>query len=309
MKNFPYPCIASLSFVLTAFSSSAMFASSMANAAPATARVAATATGSPAKPEPVVLGEYAIKPEATGALVTIDQVIQNMSAKSEAIPIDPRYDWCYQPSITMHAPRGDAIPSWWTGNRPEWTYDVLSWFVAMEAQGNKATNTRVQVANLRMYILSESTRKWTRVDIATAPDVELWTYPFDPVGGDGGKRIESSGGISVKPKYPNFHHGYGHGKSITPWDVRATFVAMDFRLVRDNPYKPDDRAYAKYVINTGGDYWPGKGIDWSLGYAPGMAAGRMMLATPSWRAATMLVPNKNYGSTFEDLRNNPPPLL
>jgi hypothetical protein len=241
--------------------------------------------------------------------LTIDQVITDMSSNSEAMVIDPRYDWQSHPNITMYAPRGDAIPSWWTGNRPTWTYDVLTWFTAFEAQGNAATNTRVQIANLRFYYLSQSTRTWKQYDMKAAPAVDLWQYPFTWASSNSGVRNESSGGISVKPKYPNFHHGYGNPITINPQDVRAIFVAMEYRLVVDDPSKPDDRASAKYVVDSGGDYYPGNGQgDWSLGYAPGMGNGRMVLATKDWRTATLLVPNSYYGATMAEMKTNPPPL-
>lgn len=247
-------------------------------------------------------------PSPAGGL-TIAQVISDMSSPSEVIPIDPRFDWQHKPGIGMYAPRGDAIPSWWTGNRPEWCYSELSWFVAQEGQGNKATNSRVQLKDLRVFIQSQSTRKWSLLDSAAKPYTEMWKYPFAYVGPNGGARTESTGGISIKPRYPEFQHGYGNPKGITPQDVRAVFVAMDFRLTVDDPSKPDDRASARYVVDTGADYWPGNGqATWSLGYAPGVGNGRMMLATNNWRTATLLVPNKNYGSTYEDIRNNPPPL-
>lgn len=222
--------------------------------------------------------------------------------------IDPRYGWQHKPAVTMYAPRGDAIPSWWTGNRPTWTHILQSWFVAYEAQGNAATNSRIQMKDLRIYVLSESTRKWTQVDRKMAPNVDLWRYPFAFASGDGGERLESTGGYSIKPTYPNFHHGYGNKVAIAPQDVRAVFAAMDFRLVVDDPSRSDDRANAKYVVDTGGDYYPGNGEEWSLGYAPGIGNGRMLLATPDWRTATLIVPNPNYGSKMEEMRTNPPPM-
>jgi len=231
-----------------------------------------------------------------------------MSSKSEAIAIDPRYDWQYQPAIVMAAPRGDAIPSWWTGNRPTWTYDMLTWFTTQEAQGNAASNTRVQVANLRVYVLSQATRTWKQFDSKAAPYSEMWSYPFSYAGA-GSVRNESSGGVSVKPAYPEFYHGYGNPITIDPTDVRAVYVSMDFRLAVDNTSKPDDRASAKYVVNAGADYWPGNGqATWSLGYAPGIGIGRTLLATNNWRTATLLVPNPNYGSSMDEIRKNPPPL-
>jgi hypothetical protein len=233
-----------------------------------------------------------------------------MSSPSEALVISPRYDWQYNPKITMYAPRGDAIPSWWTGNRPTWTSGVLSWFTAFEAQGNKATNSRVEIKDLRFYVLSEATRTWSQVDISQAPDLNLWTYPFNyvaPASGSG-ERKESDGGISIKPKYPNFMHGWGNTKTINPQDVRAVLATVDFRLTVDDASKADDRSVAKYVVDVGADYYPDAKTGWSLGYAPGVGNGRMLLATPNWRTATLLVPNKNYGSTLDEMRTNPPPI-
>jgi hypothetical protein len=246
----------------------------------------------------------------TVSTAAIDQVINDMSQPSEALVIDPRFSWQYNPAVTMHAPRGDAIPSWWTGNRPTWTSAVLSWFTAFEAQGNTATNTRVQLKNLRFYILSESTRTWSQVDVSDKPGLALWKYPFTYAASESasGVRSETSGGISVKPKYPNFHHGWGNAKSINPQDVRAAFATIDFRLAVDDTTKADDRAKAKYVVDVGADYYPDMNLKWSLDYAPGVGNGRMLLATSNWRSATLLVPNTNYSSTMTEMRTNPPPL-
>ena len=248
--------------------------------------------------------------QTTGSSAQIDQVINDMSLPSEALVIDPRYSWQHSPQVTMHAPRGDAIPSWWGGNRPTWTNAELSWFTAFEAQGNTAKNTRLQIKNLRFYVLSQATRQWSLIDATEAPETTLWSYPFNYVTGmsGAGVRTETSGGVSMKPKYPNFHHGWGHAKAINAPDVRAIFATVDFRLTLDNPNGVDDRASARYVVDSGADYYPDMSLQWSLGYAPGVGNGRMLLATNNWRSATLLVPNKNYGSTMAEMRSNPPPM-
>ncbi|HBZ06420.1 MULTISPECIES: hypothetical protein [Massilia] len=249
--------------------------------------------------------------QAATPAYTIDTVIKDMSLANEAIPINPTYDWQYRPNMIQYEPSGASLPTWWTGNRPDWCYEALTWYTAFEAQGNKATNSRVEVRNLRMYVLSSKTGRWTRTNSVVAPYTDLWTYPFNYVGDMriSGARKEADGGYAIKPKYPNFHHGYGTSYTLSdPRDVRAVFVAMDFRLVVDNPKKADDRAKARYVVNAGADYYPGKGQDWSLGYAPGIGSGRYVLATNSWRTATLLVPNKNLGASMTEMRNNPPPL-
>lgn len=242
--------------------------------------------------------------------MTIGDVIKDMSSSSEALVISPKFDFQRMPQIIQHSPSGKSLPAWWTGLRPEWCYRILSWHTVYEAEGNAAVNTRVQIARLRTYILSNATKKWTLIDNAAAPATELWKYPYVYVGQPAGTfRAASDGGISVKPVYPNFHHGYGSIKDVpNPQDVRAVFVAMDFRLIVDDPNKPDDRSKARYVVDAGADYYPGKGLSWGTGYAPGVGSGRYLLAKPTWRTATLLVPNKDLGANFDEMKKNPPPL-
>jgi hypothetical protein len=259
----------------------------------------------------VIFSAAAVLTAFSAQATSIDEVINNMSpqAVSEAQVIDPRYEWQQHPMVITPAPRGDAIPKWWKGNRPEWTNTIISWFQVFEAQGNGATNTRVEVKNIRVLTLSEATKTWAQVDALGAPDVDLWQYPFSYSSTKSGKRSEATGGISLKPAYPYFHHGYGKTRSIAAPDLRAVYVSMQFRLVVEDPSKPDDRANAKYLVNVGADYHPGKGqSDWSLGYAPGVGQGRLMLANNEWRTATMLVPNTRNGSSLEEMRTNPPPV-
>jgi hypothetical protein len=256
-------------------------------------------------------GVLAVVGNASAGELTIDTVIRDMSLPSEAPVIDPKYDWQRKPRITQYAPSGTILPSWWSGMRPQWCYKVLSWYTAYEAQGNAATNTRVQLRHLRIYVLSNRTRRWGLVDAVNRPHTDLWRYPFNYAGGTyvSGARQEAGGGHSVKPYYPNFHHGYGKVRSIEhPSDVRAVFIAMDFRLVVDDPEKADDRTTARYVIDVGADYYPGEGMSWGMDYAPGVGNGRYLLATKQWRTASLLVPNKRLNATFAEIRTNPPPL-
>ncbi|WP_413575416.1 RICIN domain-containing protein [Bdellovibrio sp. HCB290] len=253
-------------------------------------------------PSPSPSPEPTRSPSSDG-YITLDKLFSDMTTASEAIPINPVYEWQYGPKVTMVAPRGDAIPSWFPYNKPTWLYDAISWFVLQEAQGNKAVNSRVEISGLRMYFLSESSRKWVRMDYVAAPYTETWQYPFDIASPSG------NAGNLLRPVYPKFYHGYGKNLAINPQDVRATFIAVDFRLVVIDPSKPDDRAVAKYVVDVGGDYWPGNGAGHgSWPYAPGMGNSRFLLATPNWNTSALIVPNTFLGASMEELRKNPPPL-
>lgn len=243
--------------------------------------------------------------------VLIERAINDMQQPSEALVIDPQFPWQRRPQITMHAPRGDAIPAWWRGNRPLWTHAVIPWFTAFEAQGNAARNTRIQVKDLRFFILSNQTRKWRQVTWQARPEITLWQYPFSAAGQACGTtlRHETGGGVSVLPAYPLFLHGWGPARTIAPADVAATFTAMEFRLIVDDPRKRDDRHLARYVVDVGADYYPDQSLRWSLDFAPGIGNGRMLLAQRAWRTATLLVPNRDHGMTLAALRRYPPPRL
>jgi hypothetical protein len=271
------------------------------------------------------------------ASATIDQAITDMQSSSQAVPSSnygsSTYNWYYNPGITQFGPFGSTpyLASWWSGNRPTTTSSILSWFVVMEGQGNTATNTRVEIANLRVYILQNSTRKWLPVDVESVPaGIGRWSMPgFTSQGTEYDVHNESDGGVSVKPQAPYFQHGWGKtvtlgtgslpaaGDPSTGGEVRAAIVAMDYRLVVDNPNLADDRANAVYTLDVGADYYPTNAESsngWGVGYAPGMGNGRMLKPTNDWQTATLLVPNwvamnapQNSWSTVKpEFDSNPP---
>jgi hypothetical protein len=266
----------------------------------------------------VLAGGVLAAPALFAQTPTIDTVIADMTADNEAIPIKPVYNWQYKPQTVMHSPAASSVPTWFTYAKPDWCKSILSWYTAFEAggaggdeaTGNQATNSRIQVRNLQVHVLSNATRQWTRVNHVAAPWTDLWKYPFayaaDMYSAAADVKTASTGGYTIKPNYPTFHHGYGTGYALPdPQDVRAVYAQIEFRLVVENPALPDDRANARYVVNVGADYWPGQG-GYSWPYAPGIASGRYLLATNEWRTATMLVPNKDLGATYNEMRSNLP---
>ncbi|WP_413578143.1 hypothetical protein ACLVWU_06330 [Bdellovibrio sp. HCB290] len=240
---------------------------------------------------------------------TMAAIVAGQTATShEAVIPDIQYEWQRKPGIIMQSPSGADIPSWFEHSKPEWCYILNSWLQVFEAEGNTAKNTRVQYRNMKIYVLSQATRKWSLLKNDVSPYTDTWKYPFT-FASSNGTRVESSGGLSFKPKYPLFAHGYGTHSTIVPQDIRAVFVSMDTRLVLENASGADDRNVAKYLVNVGADYWPNaQAVNTSWSYAPGVGQGRFILATPDWRKAVMVVPNGRYGSNMQEMIDNPPPL-
>ncbi|WP_413290661.1 hypothetical protein [Bdellovibrio sp. HCB337] len=251
---------------------------------------------------PAVTATPASSPTVTIANPAIATIVASQTATSHEAKIPSiRYDWQKYPVIIMQSPSGADIPSWFEFSKPEWCYTLNSWLQVFEAEGNTAKNTRVQFRNLKIFVLSESTRKWSLVKSDVSPYTDSWQYPF-AFSADGGTRVESSGGLSFKPKYPVFAHGYGTQTTIVPQDVRAVFVSMETKLVLENASGTDDRSSAKYLVNVGADYWPNaQAVNKTWSYAPGIGQGRFILATQDWRKATMIVPNGRYGSTMQEM--------
>jgi len=235
--------------------------------------------------------------------LTVAKIISDMQSPSELLPKNATlagHDWARNPKMTQYAPTGAAIPNWFEYEKPALMKYGTVWYVLMEGQNNTSTNTRVQVKNLRMYFLSNQTKTWTLFDFAAAPWTDMWTAPFNETN-------TKNTGTLLRPVGADFYHGYGSKKPLTnPTDIRATFVAMEFRLVKTDASKPDDTAAARYVLDVGGDFWPDTTIKWP--YAPGIGNGRMLQATTSWRTATMYVPNIAMGATLNEANTYPPPL-
>ncbi|MEK2690825.1 hypothetical protein [Bdellovibrio sp. GT3] len=262
-------------------------------------------------PTPTPTPTSSPSPTATpGASQAIIDMVASQSASShEAVIPDIRYEWQTKPMIIMQSPSGADIPSWFEYSKPEWCYTLNSWLQVFEATGNSATNTRVQYRNMKIFVLSQSTRTWSLLKNDPSPYTDTWKYPFT-YSASSGTKVESSGGLSFKPKYPLFAHGYGTHSTIVPQDIRAVFVSMETRLVLENAAGTDDRSSAKYLVNVGADYWPNaQAVNTTWGYAPGVGQGRFILATPEWRKATMIVPNGRYGSTMQEMVNTYPPPL
>lgn len=260
--------------------------------------------------DPVDYPEPLPSPEQQ-TFIPIGDVISDMGYDSEVRPLFSEFEWQEHPVITQHAPRGDAIVDSWTGNRPEWCYDFQSWFIVQEAIGNEASNTRVEISNLRAYYLNETTRDWTQLDVKMIPTIDRYVYPYqleDAI--DTADVRQEASGISIRPSFPSFFRGTGNVVTIPghPSDVRAVYVAMDFRLITDNSDLPDDSGNAYYVVQVGADYFPGNSQgDWSEPNPPGIGHGRFLIAKGEWRTATLLVPNTTYDSNFYEMQYNSPP--
>jgi hypothetical protein len=197
---------------------------------------------------------------------------------------------------------------------------ILPWFVVFDGVGHDASNTRVQVRNLKLYMKSKSSGTWNLLEASTGVGGEL--YPKSLQGMDTSQpdtRTEEDGSTSIMPPGGNmvFHGWSGGFSAIDGSDVAGVFLTLQARLVKDDEAGVDDRAAAKYLLHVGGDYYPDTSTRASdlapAYYFPGIGVSRAKMVTNDWQAfnfSTINVGASDTGATLteEELRAAPPPI-
>ncbi|MBW4641979.1 MAG: hypothetical protein KME23_02990 [Goleter apudmare HA4340-LM2] len=218
-----------------------------------------------------------------------------MQPPHEAMPhgVPKSYSWATKPRVGSKNPKKfNAMTAWGQ------LYEA--------AQGNRATNTRVQIKNIKAYYLSQLDDKWHLLQSSTKVVGAAYREDF---AGDINKladiRDESDGSVSVKAGNGyNFHFWPTTGRAtINPYDVRGMFTTVQARLVVDNPRKRDDRSQARYLLSMGGDYWLNlttKWDNWKTNEDFGI--GKFKYLTNNWQAFNLIT------LPPDQIRRNPPPI-
>ncbi len=234
--------------------------------------------------------------KATSVINSLPTIISDMQPPQDAAPhgVPKNYSWANGPEIGM-------------GNNPKDFKAMMAWGQLYEAeQGNPATNTRVQLRNMKAYVLSKQDNKWHLLQSSKGVEGGAFREDFS---GNANKsadvRTESDGSISAKAGGGyNYHFWTQGGRStINPNDIGGIFTTVEARLIVDDASKPDDRSQARYLLNTGGDYWLDLTAGWdNFKTNGGIATGRFKYVTTEWQAFNMTT------ITAEQVRSTPPPL-
>jgi hypothetical protein len=192
--------------------------------------VAAAAPAPTPTPTPAPTPTPVPTPPATSGNSVADQIAGDMQGKNERYPdgVPLSYDWAKGLVVTM-------------GNNSNGWQAITSWGVVYEAaEGNPATNTRVNIRDMQTYFLQKSTGKWLLLQNTSAP-----------VGGPTWKIFqETIGGIAV---------------------------VLEARLIVGDSSKADDRSSVRYLCGAGADYYPALTGGWpgNSSANPGVANGKM----------------------------------
>ena len=202
-----------------------------------------------------------------------------------------------------------AQPGWGNSPRTDWhAATALGAVYAVEGwHPDQAPNTRVQLRDDQLWILSKSSGKWTE---AQYPTIQGGAFRSD-FANNAGKGIttkdesNNGGGLSVTAGDGyNYHFWAGQRATIDPTDIGGVYSVFQARLVQDDLTKPDDRASAHYLAGGGGDYWRSQDAAWASDWSAngGINGGRMKIVTNDFKSFSMET------LSAEDMAKNPPPL-
>ena len=222
---------------------------------------------------------------------SVDIIISDMQESHEGIPhgVPISYDWHSYPVIHH------ALP-------PIGFHVITNWGQFYEEeQGNLATNTRVQIRNIKTYYLSISSNTWIQLQ-ADCLQIDGNWFPEDFQGPwiPADIQNEEEGISSTAGNGYCFHFWNRDRAEIDPDDIAGIFVTVEAKLIIADSELPDDRLNARYVLNTGADYWTLIINGTNQGGDIGM--GRFKYVRTGWRSYNFITLSE------EEILNNPPPL-
>jgi hypothetical protein len=252
------------------------------------------ASDTPSSPSPTTPATPASPPAPSTSLAA--QLANDMQGANEGHPhgVPLSYDWANGPAVVM-------------GNNASGWQAITSWGALYEAaEGNAATNTRVNIRNMQTYLLQKSTGRWVLLQNTSKPNGEAYLEDFaGDVNRPADLRTESDGTVSATAGGGyNFHFYPSNRASINPNDVGGIVTILQARLIVADPNRPDDRSTARYLLNSGADYYPALTGGWpgNTSYNPGVALGKMKYVKAEWRSFAMTTISQSQ------LELNPPPV-
>lgn len=230
------------------------------------------------------------------AINSVATILSDMqgSHESRLSGVPDSYDWAKGPRLGM-------------GNNPGRFRALTAWGqIYREAGAAVPANTRIEIRNMKAYILHKSDNKWHKVQ--DSKGVEGGAYVEDFAGDKSiapDIRKEPSGSVSVKLTPGHNYHFWPTGgrANFDPKDLVGVYVTYQARLILNNPSATDDRHLARFLAGAGGDYWLNATAQSNNFQANGdFAIAKMKLVTKNWRAFNAIT----VGA--DQLRSAPPPI-
>ena len=239
-------------------------------------------------------------PAEAGVPNSLETIINDMKLPHEARPhgVPGAYRWSRGPTVHHLDQVAPATLDQF--------HALVAWGQAyVSAKGSVARNVRVEVRNIRAYVLTKSDMKWHLAQAYSAVKGAAWREDFlmginRPID----IRKEPDGGVSARLiKGYNFHFFAPQRAPFDPKNTLGVFATFQARLIVDNSRRPDDRGKARILVGAGCDVW--KSLGNKLGASrvePAAGMGRLKFAGRRWRSFNMIT------LTEAQIRKYPPPI-
>ncbi|MGA7937875.1 MAG: hypothetical protein WCA35_30275, partial [Kovacikia sp.] len=162
---------------------------------------------------------FGVKSFPSKRINSIQTIITDMQSPHQGKPhgVPDNYDWARGPRIGM-------------GNDPKGFKAAVAWGQLYEAaEGNTAVNSRVQIRNIKAYLLSKRDRRWHLLQSSEFVEGSAFREDFaGNINQSANIRYEPEGGISVKTGQGSNFHFWTKGKraAIDPKDVDGIFTTV-----------------------------------------------------------------------------------
>ncbi len=241
-------------------------------------------------------------PSAQSAYDIVETLIDDMRKMNDhpLRNVNRKYGWARGPGYVQAGVDSNG-----------WNY-VLPWFVTLEGEGNSARNTRVEMRNLRMFILT-SKGEWKRmIDVDSYAGIECEQHGNYYECPQSARVREGDNSASSLPISGLNMHGWWDSRvRIDSHNIDAIVVSLEARLIVDDQNREDDRHRAKYLVNVGADYYPSDAPP--SGRLIPVGVSRAKMVTGDWQTFSLTTLNDvgrqepGGGISEAELRANPPP--
>ncbi|HUD03376.1 MAG TPA: hypothetical protein VMR51_01150, partial [Patescibacteria group bacterium] len=250
---------------------------------------------------------------ANGSTInSISKIIYDMNGPYEGClhGVPSYYSWVtYPDSSGAYPPSGMTAMTVWG-------------LIYADCTTTEPSNVRIEMRNMESYYWSIGQQKWIRMQAQAQPGGAHYFEDFTgntSISAD--LRSESDGGISTTMVTGyNFHFYPSNRGSLpaNPGDVGGIFTTYQARLILDNPAGPNNLSSAKYLAESGADWWANLTIGFGSGdNNPGIGQGRFTYLTTNytainfWTGGDWVIENDHGGTglwTNAQITQNPPPL-
>jgi hypothetical protein len=269
-----------------------------------------------------------LMPAASATLNSADTVVRDMELRNDFVLKGYEsfeHGWYVGPGINImgNDPAFTNNPVWSIYYRnPRYAgkvaKTVLPWVVILDGVDHAASNTAVEIRNIRSYVKSRGNGEWVARGRPASTTGLYYGKPDTNLPDKGEvvvRRSSNASTIRVPQNKGYFWHGWSTAGrfAIEKGDIAAILITVQARLVVSDESRQDDIAKAQLGLQVGADYYFTLTDTYSEAYAPAVGVNRTKTVTRNWQAFNFMtfsdvgLQDPGGGISEAAFRADPPP--